>query len=42
VSIRGCFYFIEIVGKIFRVEFAFDDAVAAKQATISDVIPFRY
>src|SRR6516164_9200131 len=32
---------IEIVRQIFRVEFTFDSAVAAEQASIGNVVPLR-
>src|SRR6266542_254696 len=33
--------FTEIVRQIYRVEFAFDHAIATKQAAISDLVPLR-
>ena len=35
------FQFVEIVRQICWIEFAFDLAVATKQAAVRDVVPFR-
>ena len=37
---RDRFHFIEIVRQICWIEFAFDFAVATKEATVRNVVPF--
>src|SRR5215813_13621273 len=40
-GVAATLYFAEIVRQIFRIEFTFDNAVAAEQASISDIVPLR-